>query len=115
MLSVIGIIFIIIGAIVGAIFNDFEVAVMCSFASVMFGAGLACAGLWDKRKPGTKNWVTILCIVLLGLGSFILGFTGQIEENKVVMIITYVVAIAMIISGLIIPAIKNKMITKKKE
>lgn len=113
MLSIIGIIFIIIGAIIGAVFNGFEVAVMCSFASVMFGAGLACAGLWEKRKPETKNWVTILCIALLGLGSFVLGFAGQVAEDKVIMIITYVVAIAMIITGLLVPLIQNKLIENK--
>lgn len=114
MLSVIGVILIIVGSASGAVFAGYEVGVLVSFAVTMFGAGLVTAEMWEKRKPETKKWVTILCLACVGLGSFIAGIARQISEDQVVMIITYVVAIALIIAGLIIPCIKNKKTLEKK-
>ena len=112
MLSVIGIIFIIIGAVIGSVFAGIDAAAMGSFALEMFGAGLTCADVWNKRNKDVKPVFNVLYIVLIALGSFLLGFVGQVAKEQVTMIIVYVVAIAMIIAGLLIPAIKNKVAKK---
>lgn len=114
MLSVIGIILIVIGAVIGAVFAQYPIAEVISFSVIMFGAGIECSKMWVNKKPGVKTWVTILCLVLTGGGSFILGLANKISEEQVTMIITYVVAIAMIIAGLLTPIITNKINEKKK-
>lgn len=113
-LTIIGIVFIVIGVVFGFAINgeSFPQAEVLSMASVMFGAGLACANLWDKRNKEKKNWINILTLVLVGVGAFILGFFRVVEENTMTIIITTVIGLISIISGLVVTAITNKKLTE---
>lgn len=108
MVSVIGIVMIMLGAILEALFAGITIAECITFGLIMFGAGLACSDLWKKQKDTMPLWLRILSVALLGVGSFILGFMGQITEDQVKLIITYSVTIAMIITGLLIPVFNKK-------
>ena len=106
-LTVIGILFVIVGVAI-SYFAKWEVADILGFASTMFGAGLMCADLWNKRDKTAKTWVSILSLVLVGVGCFIIGFGGVVAESLVATIITTVFGFVALIAGLIIPAVVKK-------
>lgn len=108
-LLIIGLILMIAGVIVSN-FAKFPLADVLGYAVTMFGAGLAVAGIYEKRDPSVKTWVVWLGIILVGLGAFILGFAG-VAEDTVKTIITAVFGLVVIIAGLIVPVAipkKNK-------
>ena len=90
-------------------FAKFPLADVLGYAITMFGAGLAVAGMYEKRDPAVKTWVVWLSIILVGLGAFVLGFAG-VAEDTVKTIITAVFGLVVIIAGLIVPVAipKNK-------
>ena len=106
-LTVIGILFVIVGVAI-SYFAKWEVADVLGFASTMFGAGLMCADLWNKRDKTAKTWLSIVSLVLVGVGCFIIGFGGVIAESLVATIITTVFGFVALIAGLIIPAVAKK-------
>ena len=107
-LLIIGLIVLIAGVIISN-FAKFPLADVLGYAITMFGAGLAVAGMYEKRDPAVKTWVVWLSIILVGLGAFVLGFAG-VAEDKVKTIITAVFGLVVIIAGLIVPVVipKNK-------
>ena len=112
MLTVVGIVLMVFGAVIASVFSGFELATISGFAVTMFGAGLATANMWKTRKAGSKTWLTVLSICLVGVGAFIAGFTGQVSENQVTTIIGYAVAFASLIAGLITNFIAIKKASK---
>jgi len=106
-LTVIGILFIVVGTVI-SYFAKFPMADVSGFAVTMFGAGLATANLWNKRDKTAKTWLSVLSLVLVGLGAFVVGFGGIIAESLVTTIISSVFGFVAIIAGLIIPAIAKK-------
>ena len=106
-LTVIGILFIVVGTAI-SYFAKFPMADVSGFASVMFGAGLMCANIWDKRDKTAKTWMAVLSLVFVGVGAFIVGFGGVIAESMVATIISSVFGFVAIIAGLIISAVANK-------
>lgn len=106
-LTIIGILFIVVGTVI-AYFAKWELANISGFAVTMFGAGLATANLWDKRDKTAKAWLSVLSLVLVGLGAFIVGFGGIIAESLVTTIISSVFGFVAIIAGLIVSAVANK-------
>ena len=107
-LLIIGLIVLIAGVIISN-FAKFPLADVLGYAITMFGAGLAVAGMYEKRDPTVKTWVVWLSIILVGLGAFVLGFAG-VAEDTVKTIITAVFGLVVIIAGLIVPVVipKNK-------
>ena len=106
-LTIIGILFIVVGVVI-SYFAKFSTADVTGFAVTMFGAGLATANLWDKRDKTVKTWLSVVSIVCVGVGAFIIGFGGIISENLMTTIITSVLGLVAIIAGLIIPAVAKK-------
>ena len=106
-LTVIGILFVVVGVAI-SYFAKWELADVSGFASVMFGAGLVCSNLWNKRDTTAKTWMAVLSLVLVGVGAFIAGFGGVIAESMVATIISSVFGFVAIIAGLIISAVANK-------
>lgn len=107
-LLIVGIVFIIIGAAISN-FAKFDQAAILGFASTMFGAGIACADIWNKRDKAVKVVLPIVSLVLIGVGCFILGF-GGFAETTALTIITSVIGIVAIIAGIIVSAIKPKTV-----
>ena len=105
-LLIIGLIVLIAGVIISN-FAKFPLADVLGYA--ITGAGLAVAGMYEKRDPAVKTWVVWLSIILVGLGAFVLGFAG-VAEDTVKTIITAVFGLVVIIAGLIVPVVipKNK-------
>ena len=68
-LLVVGLIVLIAGVIVSN-FAKFPLADVLGYAVTMFGAGLAVAGMYEKRDPSVKTWVVWLGIILVGFGAF---------------------------------------------
>lgn len=106
-LTIIGILFIVVGVVI-AYFSKWELADVSGFAVTMFGAGLATANLWNKRDETAKTGLSILSLVLVGVGAFIVGFGGIIAESLVTTIISSVFGFVAIIAGLIVSAVVNK-------
>ena len=106
-LTVIGILFIVVGVVI-SYFTKWELSDLLGFASTMFGAGLVCSNLWNKRDKTAKTWMAVLSLVLVGVGAFIVGFGGVIAESTVATIISSVFGFVAIIAGLIISAVANK-------
>lgn len=106
-LTIIGILFIVVGTAI-SYFAKFPMADVSGFAVTMFGAGLATANLWNKRDKTAKTWLSVLSLVLVGLGAFIVGFGGIISETLVTTIISSVFGFVAIIAGLIVSAVANK-------
>lgn len=105
-LTVIGILFIVIGTVI-SYFAKWELSNITGFAVTMFGAGLATANLWNKRSAESKTLYSVLSLVLVGAGAFVIGFAGIIAESMVTTIITSVFGFVTIIAGLIVSAINK--------
>ena len=106
-LTIVGILFIVVGTVI-CYFAKWELADVTGFAITMFGAGLATANLWNKRNKESKTWLSILSLVLVGVGAFVIGFGGIVAESLVTTIITSVFGFVAIIAGLIVSGIINK-------
>jgi len=98
-LTVVGIVLVLAGAAVSQ-FANFALANITGLASVMFGAGLACANLWKERDKTKKTWLSVLSVVLVAGGAFTLGFCG-FSEDTMITVITSAVGLVVIILGLI--------------
>lgn len=106
-LTIIGILFIVVGTVI-CYFAKWELADVSGFAVTMFGAGLATVNLWNKRDKTAKTWMSVLSLVLVGVGAFVTGFGGVIAESLVTTIISSVFGFVVIIAGLIVSAVANK-------
>lgn len=106
-LLILSIALIVAGAVIGY-FAKFEVAQVSAFAVTMFGAGLACATLWEHRNKEAKSVLVILCMVFVVLGAFLSGLTGIISESQVTTIIGLVFSLILIVAGIITSVIANK-------
>lgn len=106
-LTIIGIIFIVIGTVI-CYCAKWPLAEVTGFAVTMFGAGLATANLWNRRNKEVKTWLSVFSLVLIGFGSFVVGFGGVIAESIVTNIISSVFGFVIIIAGLVVSALQNK-------
>ncbi len=100
-------IFMIIIGICFCYFAKWELADIEGFALTMFGSGLAASAMWNKRDPNKKIYISIVGIVLIGAGGFILGF-GGFDKGTLSVIISSVFGLVAIIAGLIITAMQAK-------
>ena len=107
-LTVVGIVLAIIGAIVGS-FIGFEAGQLTAFAVTMFGAGLAVANMWKNRKEGTKTWLAVVAMALIGIGAFIAGIIGVVSETQLTSVIGYAISIALVIGGIITSVIQKNL------
>lgn len=108
--TVIGLVLVAAGA-VAMWFCKIPAAEIGAFAVTMFGAGLACANLYNGAEK--KNWLTIVGIAAVGIGAFVLGFFGLITSETMASIISMVIGIVVIIAGIVSVAVSTK--TTKKE
>lgn len=106
-LTIIGVLLIVVGTVI-CYLAKWQMADVAGFAVTMFGSGLATANLWDKRDKTAKTWLSVLSLVLVGVGAFVTGFGGILAESLVTTIITSVFGFVAIIAGLIVSAIANK-------
>lgn len=106
-LTIIGIFFIVVGVVI-SYFAKWELANVSGFAVTMFGAGLACANLWNKRDKTAKTWMSIVSLILIGVGAFAIGFGGIISETLMTTIISSVFGFVVIIAGLLVSVVANK-------
>lgn len=111
---IVSLVMIIAGAVIGY-FVKFQAAQLSAFAVTMLGAGLACATLWSNKKEGTKNWLVILSMVLIGLGAFLAGIVGVLGESQIQTIITGIFAGIAFIAGIISAIVSAKSVTEKTE
>lgn len=88
-------------------FAKWELADVEGFALTMFGAGIAASVMWNKRDPGKKIYISLVGIILIGIGGFVLGF-GGFDKATVPVIISSVFGLISIIAGLIISALQIK-------
>jgi len=107
-LTVIGIVLAVVGAVVGS-FIGFEAGQLTAFAVTMFGAGLAVANMWKGCKEGTKTWLAVLSMALIGVGAFIAGITGIVSETQLTSVIGYAISIALVIGGIITSIVQKKL------
>lgn len=105
-LLIVGLIFILIGAAI-SYFAGFELADVTGLAVTMFGAGVAVASFWEKRDTTKKTWLSVLGLVFISIGAFLLGFGGFVEATMT-SIITGVFGLAAIIAGIIVTVISSK-------
>ena len=82
-LIIIGVVLIVAGAAL-SYFAGFAMADVTGFAVSMFGAGVAAAGFWEKRKK--TDVLSILTVVCIGVGAFLLGFGGFVESTMTTII-----------------------------
>ena len=106
-LTIIGILLIVVGTVI-TYFAKWELSDVLGFATIMFGAGLATANLWNKRNKEAKTWLSVLSLILVGVGAFVIGFGGVIAESLVTTIISSVFGFVAIIAGLIVSVVANK-------
>ena len=104
---IIGIIMVIGGIIIGCF--SFPGAELTSFAMSLFGAGALCATLWKDRNKEVPSWLSIVALVMVGAGAFLIGFLGLLEMEVFNKLIGYVIAIVMIIIGVIVPPLVAKI------
>lgn len=88
-------------------FAKWELADISGFALIMFGAGLAACSMWNKRDPNQKAYISIVGLILIGAGAFILGF-GGFDKETLSVIISSVFGLVAIIAGLFITAMQAK-------
>lgn len=105
-LTILGILFIVVGIVI-SYFAKWELADVSGFAVTMFGAGFACANLWNKKNEVAKNYLCIVSLALVGVGAFVIGFGGIISETLMSTIISSVFGFVVIIAGLIVSAINK--------
>jgi len=91
----------------------FTEAKIAGFAVLMLGVGAMVAKLWKERDPKAKRWLTVLALLLAGLGAFVAGLTGLVSEAQVSAVIGYVFALILIVAGIITSVVANK--SKKLE
>lgn len=97
--------------IAGAVFSflaNIPEAKVAGFALIMLGAGAMSVKLWNDRDTKVKGWVTLISVVLVGLGSFLAGLFGFISESQLEQVIGLVFAIALVIAGVIASVVTNK-------
>lgn len=96
------------GGAVIAKYAGFAEADLVGFALTMLGAGLACSKLWKGRKESANKVLTILAMVLVGVGAFIAGLTGAVSESTVTTIIGYGFSLGLMLVGAVISVTANK-------
>lgn len=105
-LLVIGIVLVVAGCILGT-FANFPASDIVGFAVTMFGAGIASWQMWSKRDKSKQTWLSVLSIVLVAAGAFLLGF-GGFSKDTMTMIITAVCGLVAVIAGLIASGVQRK-------
>lgn len=110
LMLIVALVMIIAGAVVGY-FVKFEAVQLTAFAVTMLGAGLACATLWSNKKSGTKNWLVVLSMALIGIGAFLAGLMGVLSETQIQTIITGIFAGIAFIAGIITAIVSAKTVT----
>lgn len=100
-----------IGCIV-SYFAKFEPVQIGGFAVTMFGAGLAVNQLWNDRKEGSKTFLVVLGIVLIGLGCFIAGLFLLMDAEQIKTYVGLIFAVIIFIAGLVTTMIGNNTVKK---
>lgn len=99
---------IMIGAVISRL-ALFEQSDLAGFAVTMLGAGLTVSNLWKKRSHKVKTGVTVLAMVLVGLGAFFAGLTGALSESQVTTITGYVFSFGSVITGTLLGVVATKV------
>lgn len=104
---IVSIVMIGVGCIV-SYFAKYDAVQITGFAVTMFGAGLAVNQLWNSRKECSKTSLTILGIILVGVGSFIAGLFLLLDIEQIKTYIGLIFALIIFIAGLVSVYISNK-------
>lgn len=81
-----------------AAFTDVPLAEYSGIALAFVGAALACITTYKKSEK--KDWKVVVSIVLIAIGSFMLGFAG-VAGDAISKIIAAVGGVVLLIFGLI--------------
>lgn len=96
-LKIIFVCMVVAGACLAA-FTDVAIAEYSGIAIAFVGAAMACITTYKKSEK--KDWKVVLSIVLIALGSFMLGFAG-VAGDAISKIIAAVGGVVLLIFGLI--------------
>lgn len=96
-LKIIFIFLVVAGACLAA-FTDVAIAEYAGIAIAFVGAALACVTTYNKSEK--KDWKVIVSIILIALGTFMLGFAG-VAGDAISKIIAAVGGVMLLIFGLI--------------
>lgn len=96
-LKIVFILMVVAGAALAA-FTDVAIAEYTGIAIAFVGAAMACVTTY--RKSEKKDWKVILSIVLIAVGSFVLGFAG-VAGDAISKIIAAVGGVVLLIFGVI--------------
>ena len=110
---IIGIVLVVAGCILGT-FANFSASDIVGFAVTMFGAGVASWQMWSKRDKSKQTWLSVLSIVLVASGAFLLGF-GGFSQDTMTMIITAVCGLVAVIAGLIASGVQRQKTQEQLE
>lgn len=87
---------VLIGTIV-AFFSDVAIVEYSALAVAFVAAASACLSVWKKSEK--KDWKTILAIILIAVGSFLLGLAG-IPADNITKLIAAVGGVLLLIFGI---------------
>ena len=98
--TVVGIVLVIVGAVLGVGFAGIPVADITALAVSLIGAGAAAYGIWKNKNPEKPVWANISTIVFICAGAFIAGFCG-FSDKVMVSVIGAVASIVLVIFGVL--------------
>lgn len=81
-----------------AAFTDVAIAEYTGIAIAFVGAAMACITTYKKSEK--KDWKVVVSIILIAVGSFVLGFAG-VAGDAISKIIAAVGGVVLLIFGLI--------------
>lgn len=81
-----------------AAFTDIAIAEYSGIALACVSAALACVTTYNKSEK--KDWKVVVSIILIAVGSFVLGFAG-VAGDAISKIIAAVGGVVLLIFGLI--------------
>lgn len=106
-LLILGIVLAIVGAGISA-FTGIPASEFAGICVAMVGAAIACTGVVKQAQEEGKNKpLTYASVALLGIGSFILGFSG-LPDTTVTQIVTVVAGLVTLIAGLVVAVLPPK-------
>lgn len=111
--TLVGIVLVAAGVVLGMF--AFPAANITGFAVAVLGAGIAAYTLWKSRKEGTPKWVSIVSMILIGIGALVAGFLGLFDKEDFPAFIGYIIAAVVFIAGLLGYHFIPKALAKKED
>lgn len=89
-------------------FAKYELVQISGFALTMFGAGLAVNQLWGSRDKTKPTWLSVVGMVLIGLGCFLAGLLALMTKEQTTTLIGMVFAFIVFVAGLVVMLFPKK-------